>query len=425
MNNPIKISSCRLEQNLNELAQIAKNSGGGIDRAFGSKNDLAARSWLQKYWKSALNQSVRIDSIANMWLDGKGSEPLAPIVIGSHHDAVPNGGMYDGAMGVLIATEVLQTLYENKIETRHPISLISFTGEEPNPYEVSTLGSKVVCGRLNREALEKLSNRDTGAPIQEAVLAAGGDITRADEALLLPGDISMFLECHIEQGRRLYDAGLSLAAVSCITGIYREAIKIIGEANHAGTTKLQDRHDALLAAAELDLAFEKILRDTGLDDVVGTIGYLKVFPNAANIIPESVNLILELRTCSEERRKEVLNNLTEHIKSIESARGVSIVRTLNIDQPEMPMHPEAVDAIRRGMVSIGEPEVVLTSMAGHDAANMARVTRSGMLFVQSIEGKSHCPEEKTDIYDIEKAANAMLRTVLILDKELDRNEDDL
>lgn len=436
----LKINKERLERNLYELGKIGRNEHGGIDRALGSKEDLLAREWLRAYWEDKMGLKVRHDAIANMWVlydsklqentTGKPSEntnentkegslgecqPLPPIVIGSHHDAVPDGGMYDGALGVLGATEIVETLMEAGVKLNHPIEIVSFTGEEPNPYNVSTLGSKVLSGRLVREDLEMLTSYIDGSPLSECISAAGGDIEKAEEALIKPGEIDSFIELHIEQGRRLFDRGLTSASVNCITGIYRENITVHGEANHAGTTVMDNRHDAFLAAGEFALGYEKIIKEEHRDDVVGTIGYVKVSPNAASIIPGSVELILELRCCSEEIRQRVKARVGVLTKEIEEKRGVTIERKLNLDQKEMPMDPEVIAAIDQGIAIMGQEPVTLVSMAGHDAANMARVTRSAMIFVQSINGKSHCPQEATDIDRIEETVNAMLQAVLILD----------
>ena len=436
----LKINKERLERNLYELGKIGRNEHGGIDRALGSKEDLLAREWLRAYWEDKMGLKVRHDAIANMWVlydsklqentTGKPSEntnentkegslgecqPLPPIVIGSHHDAVPDGGMYDGALGVLGATEIVETLMEAGVKLNHPIEIVSFTGEEPNPYNVSTLGSKVLSGRLVREDLEMLTSYIDGSPLSECISAAGGDIEKAEEALIKPGEIDSFIELHIEQGRRLFDRGLTSASVNCITGIYRENITVHGEANHAGTTVMDNRHDAFLAAGEFALGYEKIIKEEHRDDVVGTIGYVKVLPNAASIIPGSVELILELRCCSEEIRQRVKARVGVLTKEIDEKRGVTIERKLNLDQKEMPMDPEVIAAIDQGIAIMGQEPVTLVSMAGHDAANMARVTRSAMIFVQSINGKSHCPEEATDIDRIEETVNAMLQAVLILD----------
>lgn len=414
----LKINIDRLSKNLNELAQIGMNENGGIDRALGDESDRVARKWLIDYWQNKMNKTVRIDAIANMWIRREGSENLPPIVVGSHHDAVPNGGKFDGALGVLLATELIQTLEDNNIKTKHPMEIVSFTGEEPNPFNVSTLGSKVLSGRLKKDDLMQLKSYIDGSSLQECIEKIGGDITKANEALIKENDIRAFMECHIEQGRRIYDKGLSSAAVNCIIGIYRENITIIGEANHAGTTLMQDRHDALLASGEFNLAFEKILKNVNSDEVVGTIGYIKVFPNSANIIPGKIDLVLEIRTCDEKIKQDIIDKLSNETQKIENLRGVRIIRKVNLDQSHIFMDKDVVNAIKRSIGFIGEEEIELVSMAGHDAANMQRVTKSGMIFVQSIDGKSHCPEENTDIKEIEKTGNAMLKALLLLDEEL-------
>lgn len=409
----------RLNDNLQSLSAIGRNELGGIDRILGSRPEREGRQWLVDYWNNNLNKKARTDSIANLWIKRDGEESLPSIVIGSHLDTVPNGGMYDGALGVLMATEIMQTLEDYKIATRHPVEVVSFTGEEPNPFNVSTLGSKVLCGRLGREDLIKLRSIEDGTTLQECVLKIGGDITKADNDLLTDKDISAFIECHIEQGRRLYDTNTAVASVSCITGIYRESVVIDGEANHAGTTVMKDRHDALLAAAELNIVFENIIKAFDSDEVTGTIGYMDISPNAVNIIPGKVRLILEIRACSSKVKNETIRILDTEVEKICKKRGLRINRTVNLDQPEMHMDKSVSAAINNAMEMTGQPQVSLVSMAGHDAANMQRITKSGMIFVQSIDGKSHCNEERTGINEIEKAGNAMLCALLLLDKELD------
>ncbi len=416
----MNINEKRLHDNLFELAKIGKNAAGGIDRALGDETDAEARQWLSSYWKEHLGLSVETDAIADMWLTRQGKEPLAPIAIGSHHDAVPNGGMYDGALGVLMATEIFETLKDSGYVTRHPLKLVSFTGEEPNPFNVSTLGSKVLSGRLKKADLEKLKNKNDGSSLNDCIKKIGGDIERADEALLKPGDIRAFIECHIEQGKRLERAGLSSCAVNCIIGIYRENVTVYGESNHAGTTLMEERHDAFLGAAEFALAFENAVKSMNRDDVVGTVGYVRVSPNASNIIPGTVELSLELRTVEPKLKEEILERLTKSCEEIEKRRGIKIDRRLNLDQREMPMDKQVMDAVKRGIESQGIKATDLVSMAGHDAANMQRVTQAGMIFVKSIDGKSHCPEEYSEMKDIALTANAMLKAVLILDEEMDR-----
>lgn len=414
----LKINGKRLNDNIKELAKTGMNEGGGIDRALGSKADYESRQWLINYWEKKLGKKARIDAIANMWIDCPGNDDKMPIVIGSHNDAVPDGGKYDGAMGVLMATEIMETLIENNIRLSHPLSVVSFTGEEPNPFNVSTLGSKVLCGRLKLEDLKKYKNRDTGVSLEDAISQLGGDINKAAEAMIKPGQIEAFLECHIEQGKRLETAALPSAAVSCITGIYREEINVSGEANHAGTTVMWDRCDALTAAAETILAVERIAADYKKDNVVATAGYFQVMPGEANIIPGKVKMIVDIRTDETEIKDEIISLITVAVKEIIERRGVEINRTVILDQEPVKMDDVIINAVSSGIEELGVKPVKLVSMAGHDAANMARVTRSGMIFVRSIDGKSHCKEEYSTEDDIELTGNAMLNAIIKLDEEL-------
>ena len=403
---------------MDELATIGRNSAGGIDRALGSEEDARARRWLSEYWRK-IGLAVRTDAIGNMWAVYKGTENHPPIAVGSHHDAVTNGGMYDGALGVMLATELVETMLENGVCPRHDIAVVSFTGEEPNPYQVSTLGSKVASGRLKRDRLVTMENSATGAPLGDYISRIGGDVGKADEALLAPGEIGAFLECHIEQGRRLFDRGLPLAAVSAIIGIYREYVTVTGMPNHAGTTMMKDRRDALLAASELNLAFERFVKETGSDEVVGTVGEMHVLPNSVNIIPGAAKLVLEIRAMDAAVKDEIVKKLDGACSDIEKRRGVSISRHVNLDQPGVNLDRDVMDAVKRAITDMGEECPVFLSMAGHDAANMQRVTKSGMLFVQSVNGESHCPNEFTGDKEIEKAGNALLGAVMILDEVLD------
>ena len=415
----IKINRQRLMTRLDELSKIGKNAAQGIDRQLGSIPDEEARAWLTRCWQHELGLTVKTDGIANLWGQQAEKSGNRPIVLGSHHDTVPNGGKYDGALGVLLGTEVLQTLQENQVELKHPLWLISFTGEEPNDFSVSTLGSKVLAGRLTAADVKKMKHRKTGEALPDALQRLGGDIQQVDGARLAMNELAAFLECHIEQGRVLYDEQHVVAAVSCITGIYREVITISGEANHAGTTKLKDRRDALVAAAEVVLAAEAIMKVPEFAGVAVTIGRLALTPNASNIIPGKVVMTFDLRTADAKIRQQALAIWQEKLREISSRRSVNIEREVNLDQPERRMDDMVIEAFEEAATGNGQEPEVLVSMAGHDAANMARVTKAGMLFVQTVNGYSHCPQEEAAADAIEIAANTMLAAVRILDRRLD------
>lgn len=412
------INGRRLLERINALARIGQNAHGGIDRQLGSAADFQSRELLKKWWQQA-GLVIRTDAIANMWVMAADSGDEKKIVLGSHNDSVPDGGKLDGALGVLTATEVMETLQENNIKLKHPLCVVSFTGEEPSSFNVSTLGTKVLSGRLQEKDLAQLTDKNNGESLEAAIKRLGGNIHKTADILMTEeNDIAAFVECHIEQGRRLFDKNELVAEVSAITGIYREYITLKGEANHAGTTRLHDRRDAMSAAAELCLAIENIMRLPDMEDLAITVGQLALKPNSMSIIPGEVILSIDLRTAEPAKRQRALNALAEAIDNISEKRQVKISREVNLNQLEMPMDETVRAALQTAIVQNGQPERTLVSMAGHDAANMARVTKAGMLFVQSIDGYSHCPKEKSTDEAIIMGAQVLLDTVLELDRRL-------
>lgn len=415
------INGKRLETWLKELAQFGLNEQGGIDRSIGSQADLDARNYLKTLWQD-MKLDIRTDGIANLWATCPGTEAgLKPIAVGSHHDAVPNGGKFDGAMGVLMATEVLKTMQESGIRLRHPYTVVSFTAEEPNPFNLSTMGSRSITGKITQEMLRQAKNEE-GRKLEDAIRCAGGDIARLPGNCLKPGDLDAFIECHIEQGRNLYDRNLSVAVVSRITGIYREIITVTGEANHAGTTIMANRHDAQLGACELSLILEDVVKRVNRRDVVATVGKMNVYPNSANIISGHVELIMEVRTPDRKILDNILKEFQMRLKEVETRRGVYFKRKVNLDQAEVVMDDQVKQALAAGCSMVQPEPAELVSMAGHDAVHMSHIGKTGMLFVQSVDGISHSNREFTRMEDIEKAANALLQAVLRLDQESGKKE---
>ncbi|WP_035450571.1 Zn-dependent hydrolase [Agrilactobacillus composti] len=412
-----RIDSGRLQHNLMALSQFGKSQSGGINRSLGSQADLASRQWITHYWQQ-MGLQVEADPIANIWgLDPNNTSTLKPIVIGSHNDSVPEGGMFDGALGVLMATEVMQTILEAKVDLKHPLKVISLTGEEPNPYQISTLGSKVLTGIVTKNDLMKLHHLETGEPLSKAINRLGGNFDKIDQINYFNNSLAAFIECHIEQGARLDIKKEPAAAVDRITGIYRELVTIKGEANHAGTTMMSCRKDALIATSEIDLALKGILSKYTDDSVVGTLGFLEVKPNAANIIPGETIFNLDIRSGDFDQVQDVVKQLDAVFKTLES-QGFQISREVILNQKPKNMDAEIIAVIKSTLKAESGTNAVLTSMAGHDAANMGRIGRTGMIFVRSIGGKSHCSDEFSRIEDIEVACNVYLQTILELDKEL-------
>ncbi|WP_461205888.1 allantoate amidohydrolase [Clostridium sp. DL1XJH146] len=416
----ITINKERLINNLSNLSKIGINCNGGIDRSFGSQADFEGRKYLINLWKEQLKLNTSIDACANLWVKLPGSENLPAIILGSHIDTVPSGGAYDGALGVLVGAEIVQTIKENNIKLKHPIGFVAFSSEEPNPFISSTIGSRAASGNIKKEELINVVSDENGDRLADILEKFGGSINDIEKAQVTSKDIGAFIECHIEQGRKLYDQKISLGIVTNITGIYRESITIIGEANHAGTTMMKHRHDALLAASEFCLAFEKNIKDTNNDEVVGTIGHIEVFPNATNVVPGKTELILEIRTQNNNITNDIVQNLSKSIKVIEEKRGVKILRQCIESDDPVPMDEYIQSTLIRSIEASNENYIKLPSMAGHDATQIAGITKTGMIFIPSIDGKSHCPEEKVNFDDVEKVGNVLLKTILTLDQEMDK-----
>jgi N-carbamoyl-L-amino-acid hydrolase len=413
----LQIQSHRLQNSSEKLASFGKNKQGGLDRTTFTPAELEARDWL-KHELQSLNLEVKVDQAANIWGKRPGRESGLPaIAFGSHIDTVPNGGKYDGALGVLLALEVMKIMQENQIETRHPLELVSFSAEEPNPFGLSTFGSRAIT-KLKKKDIEAVKNAE-GELLTDALKRAGGDPNAFEKAARDPMELSAFLEVHIEQGKRLITSDIPVGIVTAITGIYREEVIVSGEANHAGTTLMNERKDALAAAAEVILALEASCKNHPENEVVGTIGTIAIQPNAANIIPKEARLALEIRGETIEQIKDVRTEWESQVEQIKSKRNVQIKRKILLDQAPSPMNEEIIEVMKEQADTLQLPYCLLGSMAGHDAAHMASITRSGMLFVPSIDGKSHCPEEESRSEDIEKAGNVLLHSILAIDKNLD------
>lgn len=400
-------------KNIHTYATYGQDPNGGITRPSFSEQDYQVRERFIKELKE-MNLDVHIDSIANIWGRYKGSsDEVKPIVIGSHLDTVPNGGKYDGALGVLTAKEIIQTFKDNNITLKHPVEIVSFTAEEPNDFNLSTMGSRTLLNKLKQSTLMKTTD-SRGTLLKDAVDKAGGSLKNLP---LSKKEIGAFVELHIEQGKRLENAELPVGIVDSIVGIYRDRVEVKGVANHAGTTMMKDRNDALLAASEMAIAVENVLLENG-SDAVATVGKYNVYPNAANIIPGKVEMILEIRSKSQEERQFIKTQIYNRWEQIVEERKVTLKTDNILDQQERKFDKDIVNCLRNTAEQMKVPCTTFASMAGHDATHIAEIAKTAMLFVKSINGKSHCPEEYSTQEDIEVAANVMLRSIIKIDQEL-------
>lgn len=409
----MKVNMKRLMNDVKAYATYGADPAGGVSRPCFSEADYAVR---EKFVRDVedMDLDVTIDAIANIWgrYTGEATEEK-PIVLGSHLDSVPNGGAYDGVLGVLVAKEVIQTIIDNRVALRHPLDIVSFSAEESNEFNLSTMGSRTLRGRLERDTLLEAAD-SAGRSLAEAVKRAGGDV---NDVPIANKEIAAFLELHIEQGQRLEKANIPVGVVDNIVGIYRDQITVQGKANHAGTTMMSDRNDALTAASEIALAVEAVMRENGTE-AVATVGKFDVYPNAANIIPGRVELIVEIRSRSAEERYNVRKLMGEAWEEIAQRRNVELAITNFLDQAECTFDPGLVRILEQTAEQQDAAYTTFSSMAGHDATHIAGLAKTAMLFVKSIGGISHNPDEYSTQEDIETAANIMLQAVIAMDKEL-------
>ena len=412
----MKINIDRLMSEIEYYGDHGLIPNEGVTRPSFSENDYKIREIFVNHLKQ-MGLVVRIDPIANIW--GKlvsHNENALSIVIGSHLDTVPNGGKFDGALGVLVAKEIIQTLQENDVMLNHHLEIVSFTGEEANDFNLSTMGSRALSGKLDYAALVNTVN-STNEFLSTFVKKAGGDLEKLVE--IKRDDIAAYLELHIEQGKRLEKNNLSVGIVNGIVGIYRDKVIIEGEQNHAGTTMMGDRSDALVLASEIVLSVERIAKSVS-SNVVATIGKFTVFPNTASIIPGRVELILEVRSVDKKERQATVDAIYKDINNIQEKNNVKIYSENLLDQQESIFDKEMVEILQNAAESLEIPYITIPSMAGHDATHLTDIAKTAMVFVKSIDGKSHCHEELSLPEDIEKATNAMLHALLVVDKQLDQ-----
>ena len=406
----LTVNQDRLERSIFELAQFGIDEKGETHRVAFSDADIEARGWMvQQMEESGLD--VHIDFAGNIVGRRAGSDPdLPPLGFGSHIDAVPNGGNYDGCVGSLGALEIIRTLEENNIVTKHPLEMIIFSNEEGG-----VMGSRALVGELRSEALEVVNS--TGYSMGEGIQRIGGDTTRLQDVIRPKGSMKAFLELHIEQGANLEQADLDIGIVEGIVGLQWWDVKVKGFANHAGTTPMDMRQDALLSAAKFILAVNEITRAME-GSQVGTVGRIKALPGAPNVIPGEVVLSLEIRDLSEDKIQLLYDKMVRASEMI----GKDMNTSFSFHPLDATAKPANMDAgikatIEDACKDLGYSFRYMPSGAGHDAQDMARITPTGMVFVPSKGGISHSPEEFTNAADMANGTNVLLHTLLSLDKK--------
>jgi len=404
----IRANPDRMEQRIKELSAFGANADGGVDRVAYSEADLGGRAYIRDRMREA-GLSVRIDTAGNIIGRREGSVPSLPVIMfGSHIDSVPGGGNYDGDVGVIAAIEVIHLLQENGIRTRHALEVVSFTDEEGG-----LVGSRAMIGEIGDTALSVVSH--SGMTIGEGVRAVGGDPNRLDLAERKSGDIKAFIELHIEQGAFLDEEKIDIGVVEGIVGIRWWDVTIEGFANHAGTTPMNRRWDAMVTAAEYILAVNRVATSMP-GGQVATVGRLHAEPGAPNVIPGEVVLSLEIRDLSVAKIQRVFDEIRREGERIADARFTPIrYAEIDVASPPAPTDEQMRRIIAASANDLGLSFKYMSSGAGHDAQDMALITPTGMIFVPSVKGISHSPKEFTSAEDMANGASVLYKTVLAID----------
>ena len=411
----LKLDTTRLLRDIDTLATFTEPGCEGWTRRAFSPAFIDGRAWLAAQMREA-GLAVATDPAGNLIGRCAGTAARAPLVIGSHTDTVPGAGRFDGMLGVLAGLSVARALDAAGLYLRHPLEIVDFLAEEPTPFGVSCIGSMGLVGALDTAALDR---RDwEGRTLADALSSVGGSPAALSTAARRPGEVAAYLELHIEQGRVLETAGVALGAVQGIVGIRRVDLRLVGRPDHAGTTPMAFRHDALAAAAETVLAAERAAQAT--PGSVATVGVARVSPNQGNVVPGVVHLSAEMRSLDWPAVKQLWNTVEAATWAACAARGVTL-EIVGVEDAA-PMHtPDwLVQIIAAICADLAPGAPTLPSGAGHDAMWMGRIAPSGMIFVRCRDGRSHCPEEYAAPEDIAAGVTALARTLLTLDERLDQ-----
>lgn len=399
----------RLWQRIQSLHKIGATERGGVTRFSFTEEERKVKDEVAAFMQGA-GLEVREDEVGNLIGRKSGHDGHAPVVlVGSHLDSVPNGGDFDGPLGVLAAVEALTVMHEHGVETRHPIEVVAFTDEEGARFRFGMIGSRGIAGILTDADLDDHQDAK-GISIREAMTQSGLSSSDIKRAARNPEQVKGYIELHIEQGKVLERANEPVGVVSGIAGPLWLKFTLQGEAGHAGTSPMNDRRDALAAAAQIVLVIE---REAGcMERTVGTVGQLQVQPGGVNIIPGQVEFTLDLRDVDCAIRDKVEEKIVQEAESICHERGISLV----IDTLQRVDPVTCDDSLQSLMLEaakeLGLNPPTVVSGAGHDGMQFADKWPVGMLFARSKNGVSHHPDEYTSKEDCALAANVLLGTLL-------------
>ncbi|MBT5219182.1 MAG: Zn-dependent hydrolase [Woeseia sp.] len=406
----LRIDGERLNATMAHVKTIGLNEDGGSDRVAYSSHNKDALAYLSELMQAA-GLSTQIDVAGNLVGRREGKVAgLAPIITGSHIDTVPNGGHYDGIVGTMSGIEVARTMNDNGVELDHPFDVIVWSNEEGGK-----IGSRSYRGAIGADemALQSLGDKTLG----DGIAYLGGDPNRLSESQRQAGDVAALIELHIEQGAVLDREGVTIGVVEGIVGIKRWNITVEGFANHAGTTPMDQRQDAMLAAARLTIAVNDTITGTP-GKQVGTVGRMQLFPGAPNVIPGKVVMSLEIRDLQMEKVSLLFEQIEAAAQQIAMKSDTSILFKQYYESPAAITDERFKTTVENSANTLGLTSMHMPSGAGHDTQSLQGLAPLGMIFVPSVKGVSHAPSEFTSAQDITNGANVLLLTIIELDKQL-------
>jgi allantoate deiminase len=403
----------RVAHFLREVGEVGRDSRGGWSRLAFSQEERQAHAIFER-WAADLGLSIRTDAIGNTFAELAGDDDSKPALMsGSHLDTVPQGGGFDGSAGVAAALEVARLLSEAG-GLKRPYRATVFSAEEGARFGAPCIGSRIATGDFTAATLQELSDRE-GHSAAECAGGLGLRPLDVAEAVWPRGSVEAFLELHIEQGRVLESRGVSLGVVDAIAGSTRVELSLCGRTDHSGATPMPLRSDALVGASEFVVEVER--RAAAHPTTVATVGRIEVDPGSFTTVPGLARLALDVRDIDSERQRELLEDLLDQAIRIAARRNLELSAVLVSDQSPVVLHKPVRERLAKAALERGIPFRVLPSGATHDAAHVARVAPTGLLFVPSRDGLSHAPEEWSRVEDIACGAEVMAAALLALDEE--------
>jgi N-carbamoyl-L-amino-acid hydrolase len=402
-----KASPERLEQDIRQLATFGSTGPTAMTRLAYDDADNAAHSYVEELMRAA-GMETRYDAFGNLFGHRRGTDPQAkPVITGSHLDGPPDGGIYDGVIGVLAGIEVCRLMDESQFQAAAPIEVVAVRAEHLDRFGLSCLGSRALGGKLKETDLDRLRDA-TGISLRSALTASG---FRPDdlESVCLRDRIHAWVELHVEQGRVLEDGNRTIGVVTAIAGPTRYKVQVGGKADHSGATPMQLRRDALMGAAEMALDLEVLARGTA--QCVGTIGVIRAFPGAVHTIPGLVEFFVDIRGVDAEEKRRLVTDFNAAMRRRADARELTLSYETFVDENPVPCTPWLVDVIHRTCKDIGADFMLMPSGGGHDTQHVAAVADAAMMFIPSAGGIAHTPEEYTSIEDVTYGTDVLAETL--------------